>query len=198
MSNAISVLNTGSTVPDNLGFLTKLVCGKIARRRLPDLVKMAEITTAGATSLNLKTLLPDFFDFKLNVEESNKIIYSLDSSNNPTFYYLVSPAMFAENTQGGYAKREGNILTISVPTGEVVPSKLYFNYYSMFCWASSTGVAKEEPTNNDDVCILNSAFDDAIIEGILLYISRREKENNEYTKNVQEWEKRINEIIFYS
>ena len=56
----------------------------------------------------------------------------------------------------------------------------------------------ETPVNSDDICLLPSVFDDVIIDGLLLYISRKEKESKEYEKNVIEWEKRLNDIIFLS
>ena len=63
--DAVYVLNTGSTTPDNLDLLTKLVCGKILRRKPRSFQRLAEITTGGETSINLRTALPDFIDFIL-------------------------------------------------------------------------------------------------------------------------------------
>lgn len=192
----LSSLNTGN-IPDSVDILTKLVCGKIARKRIAELIKLAEITTGGMTDFNLRTVLPDFFDFKLDFSNKNDFIYSLDSSSNPSFFRLVSPAVFAQNNWGGYAKKVGPLLTINVATGEAVPPKIYFPYYSFYCWQDAdTGVTRETPINNDDICLLPSVFDDVIIDGLLLYISRREKESKEFEKNVIEWEKKLNDIVF--
>lgn len=191
-------LNTGN-IPDGVGLLAKLISGKITRRRLPDRVKLATISTGGSLVLNLKELLPDFLSFKLDPNNENKIIYSLDSSSNPYFYKLVSSGIFAEQTSGGYAKIEGSTLTLKVDDGSDAPDTIYFPYFSFYAWADgTTDVEKETPTASDDYCILPSAFDDVLVDGILLYISRREKETKEYEKNVIEWEKRVNEMIFYS
>jgi hypothetical protein len=112
---------------------------------------------------------------------------------------LVSSGEFAEQTSGGYAKIEGTRLTLKVDEGSATPATIYFPYFSFYAWADgTTDTEKETPSANDDYCVLPSAFDDVLVDGVLLYISRREKESKEYEKNVIEWEKRVNEIIFYS
>lgn len=191
-------LNTGN-IPDGVGLLAKLVSGKMTRKRLPNRVKLATIITSGSLSLSLSTLVPDFLAFKLDPNNDNRIIYSLDSSDRPYFYKLVSSGEFAEHTSGGYAKLEGSTLTLKIDEGSTAPATIYFPYFSFYAWADgTTDVEKETPVNNDDYCVLPSAFDDVLVDGILLYISRREKESKEYEKNVIEWEKRVNDIIFYS
>ena len=198
LSNAIYCLNTGN-LPDNLAFITKLVCGKITRKKISDRVKSAVISTGGLTTINLRTALPDFLDFKSNPNDEGRVIYSIDSNNSPVFYKLVSPALFSASQFGGVVKKEGRNLTFKVDDGETIPANLYFSYYSFYAWSDiTTGLEKEVPDNNDDECLLPPVFDDVIVDGILLYISRREKENNEFTKNVSEWEKRVNDVIFYS
>ena len=196
--DALYVLNTGSTTPDKLDLLAKLVCGKILRRKPKSFQRLAEITTSGATSINLRTALPDFVDFKLDPNNDNKIIYSLDSQNRPIFFKLISESEFNE-TIGNRAKLEGSTLIFSTSPSDQVPATIYFPYFSLYCWEdASTGDRRERPINNDDICLLNPIFDDVLIEGVLLYISRREKEDSEYTKNVQEWEKRVNELVYYN
>jgi len=198
LQTAVYSLNTGN-IPDGVAFLAKLISGKITRRRIPSRVKSASISTGGSLVLNLRTLLPDFLAFKLDPNNDNRIIYSLDSSSRPYFYKLVSPGKFAEQTSGGYAKIEGSTLTLKVDEGSNTPATIYFPYFSFYAWADgTTDKEKETPSSNDDYCILPSAFDDVLVDGILLYISRREKESKEYEKNVIEWEKRVNEMIFYS
>lgn len=198
LQTAVYSLNTGN-IPDGVAFLAKLISGKITRRRMPSRVKLASVNTGGSLVLNLRTLVPDFLEFKFDPNNENRVIYSLDSSNRPYFYRLVSPASFAEYTSGGYAKIEGSTLTLKVDEGATTPTTIYFPYFSFYAWADGTTDAeKETPSSNDDYCILPSVFDDVLIDGILLYISRREKESKEYEKNVIEWEKRVNEMIFYS
>ena len=198
LTNAIYSLNTGN-IPDNIAFVTKLICGKITRKRIADRVKIAEISTNGSLVINLRTALPDFFDFKTNPNDEGKNIKCFDSSNQPYFFKIASPTQFDMYTSGGYAKKEGRTLTLKIDDGGTIPDKIYFPYYSFYAWTDVvTGLEKEIPDNNDDECLLPSVFDDVIVDGILLYISRREKESSEYTKNVTEWEKRVNEVIFYS
>jgi len=198
ITSIVYSLNTGN-IPDKVDFLTKLVCGKVARKRLPSLIREADITTAGDSSFNLRTTLPDFFDFKTDIKNNSKIIYSLDSSGNPIFYPLLSTVEFAQQTEYPCAKKEGSTLTINYSNGVTAPDNIYFPYYSFYCFEDGTlGTRIETPISSDDICILPPLFDDVIIDGILLYISRKEKESKEYEKNVVEWEKRVNEIIYYS
>jgi hypothetical protein len=202
-TGAVYSLNTGN-IPDNIAFITKLVCGKITKRRLSDRIKLASITTNGSKVINLASVLPDFLDFKITTDQNNpdnvsNIIYSIDSSGHPYFYKLVPASEFDEYTQGGYAKREGRTITFKVDDGAPIPATIYFNYFSFYAWADSiTGVEIEVPANNDDICILPSVFDDVIIDGILLYISRKEKESKEFEKNLASWEKSVNELIYFS
>jgi len=196
--DALTVLNTGSLTPDRVDLLTKLVCGKIVRRKPKSFERLAAITTNNLTTINLRTALPDFVDFKLDPNNDNKIIYSLDSQDRPIFYKLVSESEFNE-TIGNRAKLVGNTLMFSTAPSDTIPATIYFPYFSSYCWEdASTGERRERPINNDDICLLNPVFDDVLVEGVLLYISRREKEDSEYTKNVQEWEKRVNELVYYN
>jgi hypothetical protein len=196
--DALTVLNTGSLTPDRVDLLTKLVCGKIVRRKPKSFERLATITTNGETTINLRTALPDFVDFKLDPNNDNKIIYSLDSQDRPIFYKLVSESQFNE-TIGNRAKLSGSNLIFDTAPSDVVPNTIYFPYFSLYCWEDAiSGEKRETPINNDDICLLNPIFDDVLIEGVLLYISRREKEDSEYTKNVQEWEKRVNELVYYN
>jgi len=196
--DALTVLNTGSLTPDRVDLLTKLVCGKIVRRKPKSFERLAAITTNNLTTINLRTALPDFVDFKLDPNNDNKIIYSLDSQDRPIFYKLVSESEFNE-TIGNRAKLAGSSLIFGTAPSDVVPATIYFPYFSSYCWEdASTGERRERPINNDDICLLNPVFDDVLVEGVLLYISRREKEDSEYTKNVQEWEKRVNELVYYN
>lgn len=196
--DALYILNTGSSTPDSLDLLTKLVCGKIVRRKPKSFQRLATITTGGLSSIDLRTSLPDFIDFKLDPNNDNKIIYSLDSQNRPIFYKLVSDSLFNE-TIGNRAKLEGKTLILGTEPNDVIPDTIYFPYFSSYCWQdASTGTRRERPVDNEDICLLDPIFDDVLVEGVLLYISRREKEDSEYTKNVQEWEKRVNELVYYN
>jgi len=192
-------LNTGATNPNYIGGILKLVLGKISRHKLPSRVKLANITTSGATSFNLNTLVTDFIDFKTQIGEGNKdrCIYFYQSSSLPFDLPLVNNSRFVDHTEGGYATLIGRTLKISLPSGMTVPANIYFPYYSKYLVLDDDGVTeKEKPENSNDTIISPSEFDDILIDGVLLYISRKEKEDSEYAKNVQEWEKRVQELVF--
>lgn len=198
LQNLVQTLNTGSTNPDYLGKITKLVLGKISRRRLKSRVKLASISTGGSFSLDLRTLLPDFLDFKIDASSGKPTCVYYYEGSYPFFFEMSDNSKFAEHTEGGYATLVGSTLKFSMPIGESAPSTIYFPYYSKYLVLDSDGTTeKEEPSDNNDSFLLPSEYDDLLVDGDLLYLSRREKEDSEYTKNVQEWEKRLNEIVYY-
>ncbi len=198
LQNILQTLNTGATNPDYLGKITKLVLGKIARRRIRARIKLASLATSGAFSLDLKTLLPDFLDLKMNAASGKPTCVYYYESDFPFFFDMADNSRFAEHTEGGYATLIGTTLKFSMPIGQSAPATIYFPYYSKYLVLDADGTTeKEEPSDNNDTFLLPSEFDDLLIDGNLLYISRREKESDEYTKNVQEWEKRLNEIVYY-
>ncbi len=195
----IQALNTGATNPDSINLICKLVLGKMARRKLRDRVKLAEITTSGLTTLNLKTLLPDYFDLKITIDNNKPKSVYYYQGDIPIYLDLVNFTEFNEYISGGYVSVNGREINISVPFGQEVPSKIYFPYYSFYMVLDKDGsTEKETPVDNDDLLLFPSVFDDVFIDGVLLYLSRREKQDAEYTKNVQEWEKRLNDLSFYN
>lgn len=172
LQDVVQTLNTGSLNPDSFDTVARLVLGKMARRRLSSRAKLATlnanqgtVTPSGATALDLKVLLPDYFAMRVDANEGMTFELTGD------VIYL--PA--------GYS---GNIS---------------FFYYSKYLVLDQDGITeKETPENNDDTFLFPSVLDDVVVEGILLYITRREKDDREFQKDVIEWEKRINEAIFYN
>lgn len=198
LQNVVQTLNTGATNPDGLAVITKLVLGKMSRRKIRSRVKLAEVSTGGLFTLNLNTLVPDFVDFKVDTENGKpKCVYYLEG-DNPVYLELVSNSFFQENQNCFIATLVGRTLKFTLAEGQSAPSKIYFPYYSKYLVLDADGVTeKESPSDNDDLFLFPSEADDVLVEGVLLYLSRREKEDSEYTKNVQEWEKRINEMVYY-
>lgn len=199
--NLITELNTGASTPDKIALLTKLVLGKIARHKLNNRIKIASLATGGLTSFRLgsASYIPDFMQPKLNAGDNNKWAYYYPTAGNAFYFKVVPYSVFARSTEGGVCCIEGNTLRISVPHGEVAPSTIYFPYYSKYLVLDEDGTTeKEMPENNDDEFLFGSEYDDVLVEGVMLYISRREKSDAEYAKAVKEWEKRLAEITFFS
>jgi len=199
LSNVVQSLNTGANNPDSLQTICKLVLGNIAKRRMKDRVKLASLATSGSSSLNLRTLLPDFLDFFITVDNNiPRSVYYYESTE-PFFFKFASPATFSEHTEGGYVTLMGRDLKFSVSSGQTVPATILFPYYSFYMVLDKDGVTeKESPEDNDDMFLLPGYLDNVLVDGILLYLSRREKENDEFSKNLQTWEKSLSEAIFYN
>jgi hypothetical protein len=188
-------LNTGATVPASIDTITKLVLGKIARLGLTTRAKTKEITVSGNTEWILGSEIPDFVRFKVDAE--NKCIYFYQSTE-PIFLILTNPAEFVRHTEGGYAAIIDNKLKISLPTGMTSPTTLYVPYFSKYLVLDEDGTTeKENPEEDGDTFLFPSIFDDALVEGVLLYIKRRELNDYEFAKAVQEWEKSVSSLAFY-
>ena len=187
-------LNTGSSVPDSIDTITKLVLGKIARLGLNTRTKIKEITVSGATEWVLSTEIPDFIRLKVNAENRSVYFYQ---STEPCFLILTNPAEFIRHTEGGYATIIGGKLKINLPTGMTSPATLYVPYFSKYLVQENGGTEKEKPTEDNDTFLLDSIFDDAIVEGVLLYIKRRELNDYEFAKAVKEWEKSVSSLAFF-
>jgi hypothetical protein len=195
----VQSINTGASNPQAVGLMAKLVLGKIARRCLPSQVKLFTINNVGLQKdflLGVPLLCPDFMQLKTDGENNNKCVYFYQSTN-PTYFPLVNNSRFREYTQGYYATMTGRTLSVSTPNAVNPPDKIYFIYYSKFLVLDKDGVTyKETPLNNNDVIVIPSEFDDVLIDGILLYIQRREKSDGEFNKAIMSWEKSLNDLMF--
>ena len=188
-------LNSGATVPDSIDIITKLVLGKIARLRLSKRIKTKEITVAGNTEWVLSTEIPDFLGFKLDAENNNRCIYYYQSTT-PYFLILTNPSRFVQNIEGGYAAIIDGKLKINLPEGITSPDTLYVPYYSKYLVLDGT-TEKEKPIKDGDTFLLDSVFDDALVEGVLLYIKRRSLNDYEFAKAVKEWNQSIASLALY-
>lgn len=198
LQNMVQTINTGSSNPSYLANFTKLILGKIARRKVRQ--SFATITTSGSTEINLKTALPDFISFKTDPENNDRCIYYFEGSNEyPIFFRLSNNSRYAQNVGGGRATIIGNTLKLSIPTGDTIPATIYFPYFSKYLVLDDDGsTEKEQPADSGDTFLIDSVFDDLLVDGLMMYISRREKDNKEFNKNVREWESRLNDIMLYS
>jgi hypothetical protein len=199
--NVLQVLNTGATNPNQLGLICKLVLGKIARTRPRNRVKMASVSSSSVTQYNgniyyiTLTSIADFFDVKTDIGDRAKSLLAFYfESDIPNYFELTNLSNLVAKSSGYYAAISGNRLYFTMAAGENVPATIRFPYYSYYLVLDQDGITeKETPSQTNDTFLFKSAFDDLLIDGVLLYISRREKEDSEYSKNVSEWEKRLNE-----
>lgn len=201
LKDVVESVNTGAMLPDSINQIVKLVLGKIARRKLPAMVRLGEITTNGLTQFNLGTALclPGFVDLKTDGENNNRCVYYLRDGSSPVFLVMTSNSRFAQETSGGYATIIGRQLNIKQPVGEVVPTKLYVPYYSKYLVLDADGTTeKEAPTANEDEFLIGSEFDDVLVDGVKLYIARREKNSKDFMQDLDAWNRQLEEVIYYS
>jgi len=190
-------LHTGGEIPDSIDNIAKLVLGKLARLRLKNRVKIASLTVGSNVSFNLKTLVPDFFALKTDAENKNRCLYYYQSTE-PSFFEHTNNSRFVMNTQGYFSTLTGLTLKINFPQGITNIDTLYMPYFSKYLVLDEDGTTeKEKPENDNDEFLFDSVFDDAFVEGVLLYLKRRELDDNEYTKATQEWNKSLQSIVFY-
>lgn len=191
----IQEIHTGAVIPVQIDNISKLVLGKLARLKLKTRIKIGELTVGSATSFNLDTLLPDFFALKPDAENKNRCIYYLQSTA-PFFLIQTNHSRFILNTQGGFATLIGRILKVNFPNGVSVTT-LFVPYYSKYLVANSDGDEKEKPSADSDVFLFDSIFDDVFVDGVLLYLKRRELSDKEFIKATQVWIDSLNSISFH-
>jgi hypothetical protein len=191
----IQELHTGASMFTQIDNISKLVLGKIAKLRLKERVKIKELTVGGNTEFNLLTEIPDFFAIKSSPENGNRDIYYYQSSN-PFYLVMTNNSRFVQNISGGFASIVGRILKVNFGTGITV-DKLYIPYYSKYLVQDSAGNEKETPDDDDDIFLFNSIFDDVFVDGVLLYLKRKELSDSEFTKAQSEWNKSLQGLAFY-
>jgi len=195
--STITELHSGAIITSQINNVSKLVLGKIARLRLNNRIKIGEITVGSNTSWNLDTELTDFFALKLDAENQNRCIYYYQSTE-PCFLIQTNNSRFIQNTEGGFATLLGHTLKVNFPSGVSSVSKLYIPYYSKFLVLDKDGsTEKETPAEDNDTFLFDSVFDDAFVEGVLLYLKRKDLNDYEFVKAVAQWEKSIQSLIFY-
>lgn len=197
--DTIQVIQTGASNPTKIASLASLVLGKIARRKIR--TRLATITTGGNSSIELgiATSLPDFISLKSSGGDFNKCVYYLDASSTPVYMPIKPYSYLKSNPNAGFCAIEGNTLYLSTDDTGVVPATIYFPYYTSYLvYDNSTHAEKYSPSAGTDTFLFKNIFDDIFIDGILLYLTRREKQDKEYYKAREQWEKALNDLIFYN
>ncbi len=194
----VTELNTGVTLATNIDLITKIVLGQISRLKLKDRLKVGEITTGGATEFNLRTFLPDFISLKTYQENKNKCIYYFQGSDSPIYLQQTNVSRFEDAVAGGRATLIGRTLKVGFPNGAVVPTTLYVPYFSKYLVLDADGITeKEGPEDDEDTFLLDSIFYDSLVDGVLLYLKRKELKDGEFNKAKIQWTKSVNELAFY-
>lgn len=190
-------LHTGATIPNAIDDISKLVLGKIARVRLKNRIKVGEITVGSDVSWNLDTEFGDFIALKADAENNNKCVYYMESAT-PIWLKQTNHSRFMLNTGGGFATLLGHTLKVNFGASSSSVSTLFVPYFSKFLVLDTDGITeKEKPVNDDDTFLLDSIFDDAFVDGVLLYIKRAEMDDGEFSKAITAWKKSLNDLIFY-
>lgn len=193
----IGELHRGSNTPSNLELVMKLVLGKMARRRINTAKRTAEITVGGNTEFLLSTYIPDFIDFKTDAENKNRGPFFYQDTS-PCYLRVTNKTRFTQGLEGGYCMVEDGTLIISIPAGSTSPETLYVPIWSKYLVLDEDGgILKEKPTKGGDTFIFDSIFDDVFIDGVLLYLDRRDMDDKEFVKSKSQWEKTLNELSFY-
>ena len=193
----IGDLHRGSNTPDNLALVMKLVLGKIARLKVKSAQRTAEITVAGETTFSIADNVPDFLDFKLDAENRNKGPYYLQDTI-PHYFTVTNNSRFLDATQGGFCTREGQNIKFSFPSGISDITKIYIPIYSKYLVLDAEGeILKETPAEGGDTFLFDSVFDDVFIDGVLLYLDRRDMDDTEFIKSKAEWTRALNELAYY-
>lgn len=197
LTEILSVLKPGGSIPDSLDVIIKLVLGKMSRRKLKCSQRTAEITVDGNTEFLLSTYIPDFFDFKIDIVNNRKRGPYFYQSTVPYFIEPTTKADFNMRTSGGACMISDGTLHVNFPAGSNVET-LYVPIYGKYLVLDSAGgELKEKPENDDDTFIFDSSFDDVLVDGCLLYLNRKDLDDTEFMKANQAWINSLNELVFY-
>lgn len=193
----LGVLKPGGSIPTAIPRIMKLVLGKMARRKINEAKRTAEITVGGNTEFLLSTYIPDFFALKLDGSSKNRGPFFYQSSE-PYYIYATTKSEFEKHTEGGYCMVEDGTLKVKFPLAPGTIETLYVPIWGKFLVLDEEGgTLKETPENGGDTFIFNSVFDDVFIDGCLLYLNRKDLSDKEYIKAKQEWTNSLNELVFY-
>jgi len=196
----ITELHTGASTGGQIDNITKLVLGKLARLKLKARIKIGEKTTNLSTefSFNILTEFDDFFALKPDAENNNRCVYYFESTT-PVYLRQTNPSRYEQAIEGGVATLIGRTMKIRLPSGASAPSTLFVPYFSKFLVLDEDGTTeKEKPEEEDDTFLFDSVFDDSLVDGVLLYLKRKELSDGEFAKASKEWRDSLNDILFYN
>lgn len=195
LKDVVQDLHTQAPLSSRMGILTKMVLNKIARKRPNFTRREAVIEVNGNTEIDLSSRLPDLIAVKKDVEKGKDISYSMGSSTH--FFTMASYSKYKDFEYDNYAAIYNNKLYL--PKGRVLPEKIYIPYFSKNLVLDKDGeTEKEKPENSDDSFLLDSVFEDVLVDGLLLYLKQRELDNSEYNKAKAEWEKSLQQALLQS
>jgi len=200
LKNVLQTISTGASIPSYIDTIFKLVLGKMAKRKLQSRLKLATIVTGAATSFVLGTdQVLDFMGLKTDAANGNKSVYYLDASGNPVYMPLKPYSFFKVNINAGFCSLVGNTLYIGTDENGNIPATIYFQYYSRYLVLDADGTTeKETPSASEDTFLYPPEFDDVLIDGVLLYLTRREKQDKEYYKAREQWNQSLSDLTFYN
>jgi len=191
-------LHTGSMLPTQINLVVGLVLGKLARLKLNNRKKVHEITVGNDSEWVLSTEIPDFLSLKADYGNNGRSIYYYEATE-PRFLNMTNNSRFTQSeTLGGVFTIIDGKLKVSFPTGASSISTLYVPYFSRYLVLDEDGTTEKfKPANDEDTFLLDEIFEDALVEGILLYTKRREMQSGEFTKALREWENSVASLLFY-
>lgn len=183
-------INTGTDMFTNIDLVTLMVLNEMAKRKIRK--KTTTITNAGlATSFDLRTEVPDFID---TIDEDS--VYAIGTSNNPYFYRKVNNRKFQLEYRNGVSTIVNRTLKLQTFGTSAAPNPLYVDHYSKYLVLDEDGTTeKQKPENDDDTFLFDSVFENCLIEGLMLYSSKKEKDTDEFLKSRQAWLESINEAM---
>jgi len=200
--NVAQSLNTGSKLPSAIDIFTKLILNKMSLNKPKTSVSIGQITVGGLSKFMLgsTSYLPDFMELKVEGDNNNLCPYYYDTNNiNPTYLKLTSINNFKNNPFSFYSTMIGRELNINIPQGQPAPTTLYVPYHSKYLVLDKDGVTRKEiPDDNADTFLIPTEYESVLLDGIMLYLSRREKDNSEFNKNSVSYEKSIRDLAFYN
>ena len=195
LKEVIQDLHTQAPLPSTINRLSKMVLDKIARKRPNFIRRVGEVEVDGEREVDLISQLPDFIAPQKDVN-NGKDIYFIRGDGN-IFLTLTSINKFQQFPYSRYAAIHGKKLFL--PDDISLPDKIYIPYYSSFLVLDQDGeTRKDRPENAGDTFLLDSLFEDVLVDGVLLYAKRRELDNSEYNKVKAEWEKSLQDALLAS
>ena len=191
LKDVFQELNTGTNIFNSVNYITEMVLNEMAARRIRRKTTTI-LNPTGLTEFVLATHIPDYVDVV-----DNKSIYAVDTTAQNTSYYIkVNNRKFQQEFRRGVSTVIDGKLKIQTFGDSVAPNPLKVDHFSRYLVANNSGVEKSKPENTDDVFLINSVFEGALVEGLLLYSSRKERDSDEFLKARQAWLETLSSAIY--
>lgn len=195
LKTVVQDLHTGGPLAASMGTITKMVLGKIARMRPKMTRQIAEVSTSGSREIPLSSEIPDFMAIRKDINKGKDIYYY--EGDVAIFLTLASYNKFKSNEYDRLACIYNGTLYLS--KGIKVPDTIYVPYHSYYLVLDKDGsTRKSKPIDSDDTFLIDDVYEDVLVDGVLLYLKRRELDNSEFTKSSKEWERQLQSLISYN